>query len=228
VLLTGTGYYTSIDDIHNNVSPADLTTLYVGDYKYLDYTSDGRITILDKYPIAGQTYPPITYSLSSGFTFKGFDFHFMFQGNVGKFVQFNQGYEWEFLFEDWKVNTSQLDYWSPTNPGANHSALHYAGAAPVIDAWGGGGAQEGYAIQIENRVWRNADYIRLKELYAGYTFKPKFLNRRSNQSNLQVYASANNLWTITNLIEGDPERKDFLEGFYPQMTSLKFGCKVAF
>jgi len=228
VLLTGTGYYTSIDDIHNNPSPTDLTTLYVGDYKYLDYTADGRITILDKYPIKGQTYPPITFSFSSGFAYKGFDFHFMFQGNIGKFVQFNQGYEWEFLFEDWKVNTSQLDYWSPTNLDANHSALHFTGAAPVIHAWGGGGAQEGYAIQIEDRVWRNADYARLKEVYAGYTFKPKFLNRLSSISNLQVYASANNLWTITKLIEGDPERKDFLEGFYPQMTSLKFGCKFAF
>ena len=46
----------------------------------------------------------------------------MFQGNVGKYVEFNQGYEWEFLFEDWKVHASQLDYWSPTNTDANHSA----------------------------------------------------------------------------------------------------------
>lgn len=228
VLLTGLGYYTSVDDIHNNPAPTDLSSIYVGDYKYLDYTADGRITILDKYAIKGQTYPPITFSLLSGFTYKGFDFHFMFQGNIGKYVQFNQGYEWEFLFEDWKVHTSQLDYWSPTNPDANHAALHFTGAAPAILAWGGGGAQEGYAIHIEDRVWRNADYVRLKEVYAGYTFKPQFLKRLSNVSSLQLYASANNLWTITNLIEGDPERKDFLEGFYPQMTSVKFGCKFAF
>jgi hypothetical protein len=228
VLLTGSGYYTSVDDIHINVAPVDLTTLYVGDYKYLDYTADGRITVLDKYPIKGQTYPPIVYSFSSGFLYKGFDFHFMFQGNVGKYVEFNQGYEWEFLFEDWKVNASQLDYWSPTNLDANHSALHYAGAAPVIHAWGGGGAQEGYAIQIEDRVWRNADYLRLKEIYAGYSFKPKFLTQVSKTANLQFYLSAFNVWTITKLIEGDPERKDFREGFYPQMTSLKFGCKFAF
>jgi hypothetical protein len=121
-----------------------------------------------------------------------------------------------------------LDYWSPTNLDANHSTLHFTGAAPPILSWGGGGAQEGYLIRIEDRVWRNADYIRLKEVYAGYNFKPKFLNKLSRISNIQLYASSNNLWTITKLIEGDPERKDFTEGFYPQMTSVKLGCKVAF
>ena len=43
VELTGTGYYTTVDDIHNNVSPIDITKNYVGDYKYLDYNSDGTI-----------------------------------------------------------------------------------------------------------------------------------------------------------------------------------------
>ncbi|HOI49736.1 MAG TPA: SusC/RagA family TonB-linked outer membrane protein, partial [Prolixibacteraceae bacterium] len=89
VLLTGTGYFTSIDDIHNNPSPIISEKLNVGDYKYLDYSADGAITNLDKYPIDGSLYPPITDSFSSGFSWKGFDFHLMFQGNEGKFVDFN-------------------------------------------------------------------------------------------------------------------------------------------
>ena len=59
VQLTGSGYYTTIDDIHNNVSPIALTSLYVGDYKFLDYNSDGTVNAYDKYPIKGLTYPPI-------------------------------------------------------------------------------------------------------------------------------------------------------------------------
>ena len=30
VLLTGSGYYTTIDDIHNNIAPVDISRVYVG------------------------------------------------------------------------------------------------------------------------------------------------------------------------------------------------------
>ena len=229
VILTGSGYYTSVDDIHNNPSPIDLPKLVVGDYKFLDYMVDGAVTNLDKYPIKGLTYPPFTFSWSSGFTYKNFDFNFLFQGNLGKYVQFNQTYEVEFIKGDWRIHESQLDYWRPDNPNANHSTLHFAGggSSPIL-FWGGGEADRGYQIMIEDRFFRNADYIRLKDVYLGYTLRPRLLNRLAGVSSMLVYATGNNLWTSTKLIEGDPERKDFQQGFYPQMTTVKFGLKLAF
>ncbi|MCK9638388.1 MAG: TonB-dependent receptor [Prolixibacteraceae bacterium] len=229
VLLTGTGYYTSVDDIHNNPSPIDLYKVNVGDYKFLDYRVDGKITSLDKYPIAGSTFPPITYSLSGGIVWNKFEINFMFQGNQGKYVEYNQTYEVEFIKGDWRVHSSQLDYWAPNNPDANHSTLHYSGSSSAdILFWGGGEADRGYQIAVENRFWRKADYLRLKEIYLGYNLSSKLLSRLAGVSNLTVYGSGNNLWTLTNLIEGDPERKDFQQGFYPQMTVVKFGVKVNF
>lgn len=229
VQLTGSGYFTSIDDIHNNPAPMDLTRLYVGDYKFLDFTADGAITSLDKYPGKGLTYPPITYSFASGFTWKNFDFNFMFQGNIGKYVQFNQGYEVEFIKGDWRIHESQLDYWSPTNLDANHATLHYSGGSSTENIfWGGGEEDRGYQIMIENRFFRNADYLRLKDVYIGYTFNSAFLKKMAGVSNLLVYATGNNLLTFTKLIEGDPERKDFQQGFYPLMTSMKLGVKLVF
>ena len=230
VELTGSGYYTSIDDIHTNTAPIALEKLIVGDYKFLDYQVDGTVDKLDKYPINGLTYPPFTYSFSSGFTYKNrFEFNFLFQGNVGKYVQYNQTYEVEFIKGDWRVHSSQLDYWTPTNPDAGHSALHYSGSSSAdILFWGGGEADRGYQTMIENRFFRKADYLRLKEVYAGYTFNPAFLQRSMGISSLLVYATGNNLMTFTNLIEGDPERKDFQQGFYPQMASVRLGIKLAF
>jgi len=229
VELTGSGYYTSVDDIHNNPSPIALEKLIVGDYKFLDYLVDGAITSLDKYPIKGLTYPPFTFSWSGGFTYKRFDFNFLFQGNIGKYVQYNQTYEVEFIKGDWRVHSSQLDYWRPDNPNAGHANLHYSGSSSTdILFWGGGEADRGYQVMIEDRFFRNADYVRLKELYAGYTLNPKFLERLVGVSSLLVYATGNNLWTYTKLIEGDPERKDFQQGFYPQMSSVKLGIKLAF
>ncbi|MCE5348210.1 MAG: TonB-dependent receptor [Bacteroidales bacterium] len=229
VVLTGTGYFTSINDIHNNPAPIAIEKLNVGDYKYLDYLADGYVTERDKYPIKGSTYPPVTYSFSSGFSYKGFDFNFMFQGNYGKYVEFNQIYETEFMLGVLSVHESQLDYWRPDNQDATHSTLHY-NLGGIIDNifWAGGEATYGYKIRIQDRFWRDASYLRLKEVYAAYTFHPEFLKRTLGISNLLVYATGNNLWTITKLIEGDPERKDFTLGFYPMMSSLKLGVKFGF
>jgi TonB-linked SusC/RagA family outer membrane protein len=229
VKLTGTGYYTSVNDIHNNVAPIPVEKINVGDYKFLDYKVDGVISILDKYPIKGSLYPPITYSLSSGFVYKNFEFNMMFAGNVGKYVVFNQTYEVEFVKGVRRVHVSQLDYWRPDNQNAAHSTLHYSGQGNAdILYWAGGSGDAGYECMIENRFWRNADYLRLKELNVAYSIKSDFLAKTAKISGLQVYAAGTNLWTLTDLIEGDPERKDFQQGFYPQMTSVKFGVKMSF
>ena len=229
VELTGSGYYTSIDDIHTNPSPIAIEKLIVGDYKFLDYAVDGAITTLDKYPIEGLTYPPLTFSWSGGFTWKNFDFNVLFQGNIGKYVQYNQTYEVEFIKGDWRVHSSQLDYWRPDNQDAGHSALHYSGSSSTdILFWGGGEADRGYQVMIEDRFFRNADYVRLREVYLGYTLSPKALSNLAGASNMLIYATGNNLWTYTKLIEGDPERKDFQQGFYPQMSTVRLGVKLIF
>lgn len=228
-LLTGSGYFTSIDDIMNNPSPVAVTGVSVGDYKFLDYSADGTITNLDQFPIKGNLYPPVTFSFSGGLSYKNFEFNMLLQGNTGKWVDFNQTYENEFTKGTWRIHASQLDYWTPTNLNANHSTLHYIGTGdnPYL-MWGGGEADRGYGLKIQNRFWRNADYLRIKEIYAGYTINSKYLGKHAGISNLVVYASANNVYTFTKLIEGDPERKDFQQGFYPQLMTLKLGLKVAF
>jgi TonB-linked SusC/RagA family outer membrane protein len=70
VELTGSGYYTSVDDIHNNVSAIDLQKLNVGDYKFLDYNGDGKVTNLDKYPIPGSIFRRSPIRFRQGFPTK--------------------------------------------------------------------------------------------------------------------------------------------------------------
>jgi TonB-linked SusC/RagA family outer membrane protein len=230
VLLTGSGYFTTVDDLHNNATAIAMNLQNTGDYVYLDYNSDGAITTKDKFPIRGCDYPPITYSFSSGLSYKGFDFNFLFQGNIGKYVIYNNNFETEFLMGDWSVHSSQLDYWRPDNPGANHATLHFdkSGSGMPQYTWGGGASLEGYNIRIPGRFWRNADYLRLKDVYLGYTFNSEFLKRAAGVSNLHVYLTGNNLLTFTKLIEGDPERKNFERGFYPLMITYKLGLKLSF
>jgi TonB-linked SusC/RagA family outer membrane protein len=228
--LIGTGYFTSVDDLHTGTTPIPLSMLNVGDYKFLDYFADGTISILDRYPIPGSDYPPVTYSFGGGLQFKRWDFSFNWMGNAGKYVLYNQAFEVEFPNGNWRIHASQQDYWTPANPDANHSTLHFVGDANLPNlVWGGGSSYyTGYETAIEDRFWRNADYLRLKEVYLGYTFNPKLLNKMIGVSSLSAYVTGNNLLTITKLLEGDPERKDFTQGFYPQMSSVKFGFKLGF
>jgi TonB-linked SusC/RagA family outer membrane protein len=230
VLLTGTGYFTSVNDVHNNAVPIAMNLLNVGDYVFLDYNSDGVITNKDKFPIKGCDYPPITYSFSGGINYKGFNFNMMFQGNVGKYVIYNCNFESEFLLGNYSVHKAQLDYWRPDNQDAGHSTLHYYSGGGGLSqyVWGGGASMEGYDLRIPDHFWRNADYLRLKDVYLGYTFSPEMLKRSMGISSLNVYATANNLLTFTKLIEGDPERKDFQYGFYPLMITVKLGMKLSF
>lgn len=230
VQLTGTGYFTTVDDIHNNVSAVNITSNYVGDYKFLDYMVDGTVNAYDKYPIKGLTYPPITYSAGSGFTWKNWDFNFLFVGNQGKYVQYNQAWEVEFIKGDWRLHASQLDFWRPDNQNVNHATLHYSGSSSQDNlVWGGGEADRGYQTIIENRFFRNASYIRLKDIYLGYTFKNVgFLKNILGVSNFLLYASGSNIFTITPLIEGDPEATNFYQGYYPQMTTVRMGAKIIF
>jgi TonB-linked SusC/RagA family outer membrane protein len=226
--MSGTGYFTTVDDIQINPSATSLTNLVTGDYMYLDYNCDGIIDQKDKHPIEGSYYPPLTYSLTSGFSYKNFDFHVMFQGNEGKYVFYNYTFEWEFSKGDYRVHESQLDYWTPLNQTANHATLHDGYTSLMNVGWAGGSNDQGYTLGIPDRTWRDASYLRFKEIYLGYTLSSRFLQNVAGISNVQAYITGNNLFTWTPLIEGDPERKDFQYGFYPQMRNIKVGLSFSF
>ena len=227
--LNGNPYFSTVDDLHINPNPIAITGANVGDYQFMDYNADGIINADDKHPINGNLYAPVTYSLSSGLSYKGFEFNFMFQGNAGKYVNYNSAFEVEFLKGNWRIHESQLDYWTPANPTANHATLNFSYVNEPKLVWAGGSNDVGgYDGMIEGRFWRNADYLRLKEVYLGYNIKSKSLMSGTGIDNILIYATGNNIYTFTGLLEGDPERKDFLLGFYPQMATYQIGLKLSF
>jgi hypothetical protein len=156
-------------------------------------------------------------------------FNMLFSGNQGKYVQYNQAFEIEFIKGDWRVHKSALDYWTPTNQGATHATMHFSGTSSQDNlVWGGGEADRGYQTIIKDRYFRNASYLRLKDLYIGYNIKAPGLTKSIGISNLNVYVSGSNIFTITPLIEGDPEATNFYQGYYPQMTTYRVGVKFGF
>lgn len=86
----------------------------------------------------------------------------------------------------------------------------------------------GYNAKLMNHSWRKADFCRLKELTVSYTFNTPQIKKRMGLSSIKLYITGNNLFTFTDLLEGDPESKYLVWGEYPQMRTVKFGFQLGF
>lgn len=158
-----------------------------GDLKFVDQNGDGAIDDGDRVYM-GNAFPKLTYGFTASFTWKNFDLSLFMQG-VGGVKLFNafklttlsgseQGYNrWDKI----------LEAWSPENKGSN---------IPRISA------NDPNKNFQTNSDWylENGNYLRLKNLLIGYTFKKMSWNQ-----GLRVYFSGDNLLTFTKYTGMDPE-----------------------
>ena len=223
IYLIDGGFLTSVDDIHTNFLPTSVTmsTVVVGDYKFLDYTGDGIINSDDTGLINGSYYPPYSFAFNTGFSWKGLDFSMLFQGYAGKYVQYLGAYEYAFFEFNYVTHKSALNYWSPANPSGTHSAPQYLQDYPNT-SWAG------TTPKIDGKTWRRADYLRLKEVTLSYTWNGRNFKKRTGMDGIKVYVTGNNLLTFTELLEGDPESKKLTNGAYPHMRTIKLGLQLNF
>ena len=230
VYLADGGFLTSIDDIHSSFLPVTMDKVIVGDYKFLDYTADGIIDSDDKGRIRGSVYPPVSYAFNTGFSWKGLEFRMLLHGYAGKWVNYNQIYEYEFFKGNYSIHKSSLDYWSPANPSGNHAALHYTASQIPNLLWTGYAetiTDGGYG-KIEGKSWRRSDYLRLKEVTLSYTWSGRNFTKKTGMQSIRAYVTGNNLLTFTGLPEGDPESKYLVWGSYPYMRTVRLGLQLTF
>lgn len=221
----------SIDDIHSNFLPVNINNVVVGDYKFLDYTADGLIDKDDLTRMKGSLYPPIAYAIKAGLRWKGLDINILFQGYAGKYVNFDQMYEWEYYKGNYRIHQSSVDYWSPANTSGTHATVHYSASSFANMNWSGyneSSTTGGYNAKLLGHSWRVADYLRLKELNIGYTINTPAVKRVIGLQAIRVYLTGNNLLTFTDLLEGDPESKYLVWGQYPHMRTVKMGLQLTF
>ena len=221
------GYFTSVDDIHgysNSLGSVDNT--YLGIYKLLDYNADGRVTNTDLHAIEGVAYPPVVGSFNIGLGYKGFSFNMLFYGTAGKYIEFNRSFWKEFVKQDWTVHTAQLDYWTPVNRDATHSALSFDDK--TYSLLGGDANSGGYDLRLLDHSWRKSDYLSLKEVYVAYKFDGKKLEDVLGVKGLSLTLTGNNLFMFSDLLEGNPQRTELVGSYYPIMRSVKLGVKLDF
>jgi TonB-dependent starch-binding outer membrane protein SusC len=192
--------------------PTPTTTPKLGDLIYEDYTKDGKITADDQVRTKYGNTPQIMYGVMLGGSYKNLDLSVLFSGQaqVSQYVLPESGTIGNF-YSTWADNR-----WTPANPNGSYPRVDERASASV-----NGG-------QYNSTFWLNdASFIRLKNVELGYTINNRLLSA-IKISNLRVYASAFNLFTITKVKDYDPEGTSGSGQFYPQQRIINLGVYVRF
>jgi TonB-linked SusC/RagA family outer membrane protein len=186
----------------------------LGGHKIKDVTGDGLISAADQ-EIVGNPNPKFIYGFSTNLAYKGFDLGVFISGSQGNDIYNASRLSFENPLGQRNLLAGVADRWSPTNPNNQYVS-----------------AAQGGRLPISNYVVEDGSYMRCKNLTLGYTLpKMKWVQA------IRLYASANNLFTITNYSGYDPEVNTYagsntiigVDNFvYPQSRSFLGGIQVTF
>lgn len=194
----------------------------VGGIKFADANGDGKFSADDRTTL-GSPLPKFTYGINTDFSYKNFDLSCFFYGSQGNKIYNVTRYFTDFQVFPSPASTRLLNVWSPDNtsskipaPSALASAIEYQSSSYYIE---------------------DGSYFRLKNLQLGYTFKGLSLGEKVGISNMRVYASMTNVFTITKYSGMDPEVTqanqtfnlpgiDF--GIYPVPQQFLIGLNASF
>lgn len=189
-----------------------------GDLKYVDQNGDGVIDDKDRV-VLGDSFPDFSWSFGNTFTYKNFGLYIFFEGVKG--VDMLNGNlidnYFPISFRRNKFSELYLNRWTADNPSNEYPSF----VNPL---------KFGRKV-CNSRTISDASYVRLKTIRLSYTF-PKVSKYIGS---LQVYATAENLFTWTDYIGLDPTlnsnnnsnfRMDF--NSYPSARTYMFGVKLDF
>lgn len=201
-------------------------SLMPGDLKFEDWNNDGIIDGKDDQPIGHGNTPRMYYGLNLYGEYKGFDITLFFQGAAGHEVFTSGDFMSPFIQQGLGNGiTLWLDRWHREDP-SDMSSEWIPGYMPAL-------RPTGFSANAGNNTWtkQKANYLRLKTVEIGYTF-PKRWMQRAGIENLRIYVNSFNTATITSrtgiMQYMDPENKDGMFRYYPQMKTFNFGVNLTF
>jgi TonB-dependent starch-binding outer membrane protein SusC len=213
------GLFQSAEEVKN--SPAQ-DGAGVGRFRYEDINGDGKIDVNDR-TYLGSPVPKFTAGITLGLTYKNFDLTAQMNGFFGNKI-FNAS-KWftDFFpsFQGAAISERVKDSWSPSNTGAT---------IPIFEtnsSFSTNGQANSFYIE-------NGDYVRMQTIGVGYTMPSTILNKlRMNR--LRVFASANNLFTLSKYQGLDPGVGGNVDtqfgidvGNYPVTRGWTIGLNIGF
>ena len=172
----------------------------------VDRNGDGQITQADKYFYKSPA-APVTMGLASRVEYKNWDFGISLRASIGNYVYNNN--------EQGMANVNRTEVWKSSLLYMNNYTYE-----AVRRNW------QTYEItsQLSDFYVHNASFLKCDNITVGYSFKTfdDFLRGR-------VYATVNNVFTITKYDGLDPEvASGFDSNMYPRPFSVILGVNLSF
>ena len=200
------------DDLDKVPVPSNKTYVEYGDVKYADQNGDGYVDQENDRVVLGSAQPKFTYGFSSQLRYRNWDLAVTFQGSYGNKLYNQLEQALESPNASYNASTKLLGRWTEDNPSTT-----------IPRAF----AQNNYSAFLDSRFIEDASYLRLKNIQLGYNFQPRLGN--GQKLGIYLYASAQNLLTITNYSGFDPEYSGYVDrGTYPSARTFTFGVKFSY
>ncbi|GAC1372306.1 MAG: TonB-dependent receptor [Hymenobacter sp.] len=190
-----------------------------GDIKFKDLNGDGVVDDKDR-AFIGNPNPKFTYGLNNTFGYKGFDLNIFLQGSQGNDVyNLNRYYLEGGLAAATNAGTIALDRWTPTHTNTTIPRAVFN--------------DPNQNNRVSSHYVEDGSYMRIKLLTLGYTLPAGMLSSLHSQR-IRVYASAQNLLTVTKYTGFDPELGNqggsfgIDRGIYPQSRVFLAGLNLGF
>ncbi len=202
---------------------------FAGDIRFVDQNNDGNIDSDDNVKI-GNPFPELTYGLNLAANYKNFDATLFFSGVSGNDIYNTTIYDLEGMTRLFNAGTAVLNRWTPSNTNASVPRF----------------APHSENVNRSDRFIEDGSYAKLRNLTIGYSLPQSALTSIANGafSKFRVYATGQNLFTITNYSGYDPEiggsstvtsgqqsaaaGVGIDRGVYPQPRSFIVGVQLAF
>ena len=213
------GLFQSQEDVNSYATQAGAAP---GRFKYEDTDGDGVITPEDR-QVLGNPIPDFTGGVNFTVGYKGFDLSAYLYTSIGNEVWNQSKWFTDFFstFEGAAISERLKNAWSPSNTNAT---------IPIVDR-----SSTFSTSTVENSYYvEDGSYLRLQNVTLGYTL-PQNLLQRWRIERLRVFASANNLFTITGYegldpaVGGDADLTFGIDvGNYPVTRGYTLGLNVSF
>jgi TonB-linked SusC/RagA family outer membrane protein len=203
-------------------SPNPASIARAGDRKYKDMNKDGKIDANDR-TILGTANPDFTWGFNNSFSYKNLSLSFFIQGTQGnKMANLNNFDLLNFNGQNNVLRDAGLNRWTSDNPGNKYPRALSAGSLDQSI--------------FSSAIVEDASYVRLKNITLSYNL-PERIVSKIKMSNLRLYVSGSNLWTLTDYSGYDPEANTFGQsttlvgldiGGYPQAKIFQVGLSASF